>query len=629
MLDIMRKKAGSWMIKIILGAIVVVFVFWGVGSFNQSTPSVAKINGEPINITEYREAYNAIIERLTQSFGNRLDDDMIKTLGIKQQALNQVIDKKLLINEARRLGFKVSETELTDFIKRTSAFQINGIFNANQYVAVLKRNRMTPEGFEQLQKESMLIEKLRSFIADCAKVSSREALEYYNWSNAEVQIDYVLFEPVKSGDMELSADEIEAYYDDHKADYKTDTQIKARYIEFDPQSYKAKVEIAAEELKDYYDSQPDEFETPKTVEARHILLKLAPDADAEAVQQKLEQANKIVALAREGKDFAELATQYSEGPTKSNGGYLGTFKKETMVKPFADKAFSMTAGQISEPVRTQFGWHIIKVEKVNPATQASFDEVQTKISDKLAGERAKSLAYDEAETVYEAAFDGQDLTEIGKSRQLATLTTDFFTKNNPKIDVANPQKFASIASDLPVLAISDIQELGDRYYIIQVSEKILPQIPELTTVAERVKADLRKEKKKQKAENEAKSLLAALKSGKSLDEESKRLNLQIETTDLFKRNSPPAKIEAGNAIAAAAFKLSSQNPYPPDVIHSPKGYYVIRFNRRNAPDIKGFEKEEKTISQRLLQEKQRKTFEALLAKIRSTNEIIIEKKYLD
>ena len=141
-----------------------------------------------------------------------------------------------------------------------------------------------------------------------------------------------------------------------------------RYLKFEPGNYVAKVEISEDEISEYYEEHPDEFQNPKTVEARHILIKVGQDAADEEVAKAKDKIQDILKKARSGQDFAELARQYSEGPSKDKGGLLGSFRREAMVKPFADKAFSMQAGDISEPVRTRFGWHIIKVEKVNEAT---------------------------------------------------------------------------------------------------------------------------------------------------------------------------------------------------------------------------------------------------------------------
>jgi peptidyl-prolyl cis-trans isomerase D len=171
----------------------------------------------------------------------------------------------------------------------------------------------------------------------------------------------VVFEPGRYQDIEVTDEEVQEYFDANQNNYKTELKLKAQYIYFNPQDFAGGVTVAVEDVKDYFDSHPDEFIVPKTVKARHILFKLEKDSSPEVVEEKRKKAEEVLALAKGGEDFGELAKTYSEGPSKDRGGDLGTFKKETMVKPFADQAFSMKAGEISDPVRTQFGWHIIKV----------------------------------------------------------------------------------------------------------------------------------------------------------------------------------------------------------------------------------------------------------------------------
>ena len=427
MLRFMRKQAGSWLIKILLGAIVIVFIFWGVGSFrSQRGGRVALVNGDQITLDEYREAYNNLLEQLRRRFGNNLDEDMLKQLQVKRQALNQLINNKLLLQESKRLKFRVSKKELADAISNIPAFQKAGVFDSRYYRDILDRLRMTPEAFEAAQKNAMLIDKLKTLISSSAKISDQEALEWYNWVNASVNIDYVFFDPNLYKDIHPSDEEIHTFFENNKEKYKTDAMVKVRYLNFDPKTFRSKVKLSDEEIREYYDENLETFKRPKTVEARHILLKVSRDADPETVKKIKDKALHILKLAREGKDFAELAKQYSEGPTRDKGGYLGTFKKEAMVKPFADVAFKLKPGEISEPVRTRFGWHLIKVEKVNKASVTSFEDAKKEIRKKLTDDMAKSLAYDEAEAVSDDAFEKEDLINAAKQRNMKILTTDFF-----------------------------------------------------------------------------------------------------------------------------------------------------------------------------------------------------------
>ena len=630
MLRLMRKQAGSWVIKILLGAIVIVFVFWGVGSFRAERGGrVALVNGDQITLDEYREAYNNLIEQLKRRFGNNLDEDMRKQLQVKRQALNQLIDNKLLVQESKRLKFRVSEKELADAISNFTAFQRAGMFDNRLYRNVLDRLRMTPETFEAAQKNAMMIDKLRTLITSSAKISDQEALEWYNWVNASVNIDYVLFDPNRYKDIHPSDEEIKTFFENHKEKYKTDAMVKVRYLNFNPDEFRSKVASSDEEVREYYDENLETFKIPKTVEARHILLKINQDADPETVKKTKDRALNILKLAKEGKDFAKLAKQYSEGPTRDNGGYLGKFEKKAMVKPFADMAFSLKVGEISEPVRTRFGWHLIKVEKVNEASITSFDDAKKNIRKKLIDDLAKSLAYDEAEAVSDDAFYGEDLINAAKERNMKIITTDFFSSKGPIEGINNPSKFASVAFNLTDKEISNVQEFENGYYILQLVDKIQPKIPAFDKVKEKVSLELIKEKQDEKATSDSETFLAALKSGKTMVTESKQFNLTPKTTGFFKRNGSIPEIGFERDITEVAFQLTDKKQLPENALKGSKGYYVIQFKDRKISEPENINKEKEEIKNRLLEQKKSSIFGALLAQVKSRSEITIKEGFLD
>ena len=214
MLSLMRKHATSWLIKIILGAIVIVFVLWGVGSWtSQRSGRVATVNGEMITADEYRVAYKRLIEQVRQSFGNNLNDELIKTLQLDKQALNQLIDKILMRQAASELDLRVSDEELSRSIRSISAFQTAGVFDPRRYQGVLDRNDWTPEAFEISQKDALLIEKLNNFIVGSVKVSDQEALDWYKWNDAMVNLDFFLLETDRYTDISASAEEIQKYFE--------------------------------------------------------------------------------------------------------------------------------------------------------------------------------------------------------------------------------------------------------------------------------------------------------------------------------------------------------------------------------------------------------------------------------
>ncbi len=628
MLNLMRKNAGTWLIKILLGAIVLVFVFWGVGSFrDRGAGRVASVNGDPIMVEEYNEAYNHLVEQIKQRYGNRLNDEMLKMLQVKKQALDQLIEKRLLLTEAKRLQFMVSDEELSSSIKTVPAFQNNGNFDNRRYRAVLAQNHLTPESFEAKQREFILMDKVRSLISDSVMVSDAEVEDSYQWKNSQIKIDYVLFDPSLISDIRLSEDELKTYYDTHKNTYKTEPKRKAVYLQFTPEMYNSRITLTDSEIKDYYEANPGEFDTPKTVEASHILIKVAQDANPELVDKAREKALMVLKKAKEGKDFSELAKQYSDDPGGKNGGHLGAFKRDAMVEPVAEKAFSMNPGEISDPVRTQFGFHIIKVEKVNAAATLSLEQASPKIVKKLTDEKAKNLANEEANAAYNAALNADALSKVAAALKQQLITTEPFGRNGPA-GVKNPAQFAAAAFELAPNAISDIIDSGDTYYILQVIEDIPESVPEFALVADRVREDLTKEKQDEQALKDARQCLADLKSGILLKTFQGKKGIKTGTTDFFKRSDRIPDIGYEREISSAAFGLSSEKKYADEPIKGQKGYYVIAFKERKAADPDGLANEKGQITETLTSQKQRRIFEDLLTSLRNSGKIIVENGYL-
>ncbi len=628
MLRLMRDYATSWMIKIILGAIVVVFVFWGVGSFrNRKANIIASVNGDAITLEEYRSSYNILLDQMRQRFGNSLNEDLLKMLQLDQQALNQLIEKRLMMQEVARLNFRVTDEEVIRSIQSIPAFQTNGAFDSRLYTTILNFNRMTPEIFEAAQKESLLMEKLRTYLFNGFRVSENELREYYNWKNAAVSIDYVLFDPKNYKDIELTKEAVESYFDDNKDTYKTDPLRKAQYLFFDPQNYKDEVQISDEAINNYYMDHKQEYASPKTVEARHILFKLENGADDQTVAAAKARAETVLDLIQKGADFAEMAKKHSEGPSKTNGGHLGTFRKEDMVAPFSEKAFSMQAGEVSEPVQTQFGWHLIKVEKVNPATEQTLVEATDAIRKTLTNEETKVLAYDNAEAFYETTLEGDDIAQVATELGLTVETTEPFSSRGPDKGIINRRGFADAAFALTGNQISDVLDLKNGYYILQVIDSIPSIIPDLAAVKTTVEADLLEEMQATLAEEEANDFLEKLKTTDQTEPGEVSEGITFKTADYFKRSEQIPDIGWDNSVSQKAFELSSEDPLPDSATKGQKGFYVIRLKARKLPDAQEFDKEKQQLQDTLVNQKKLKAFNAWLAEARKRSEITIREEF--
>lgn len=627
MLRSMRENAGSWMIKVLLGIIVVAFIFMGAGSFNASrTSKIATVNGKTITINQYERAYYNLLENLRAQMGNQLNDEMIKALNIKQQALDSVIDTTLLRQAAEQNNIRVPNSELAESISRIPAFQNNGAFDKQRYKILLSQNRLTPESFESMQKEAMLMDKLRSVVTRSAKVSDLEAREWYKWENTSMKINYATFSPASYKDIEITDKMIEDYYNSQKAAYKTDPARQARYVKFDPEKFKPGIIISDEEIEEYYSGHQEDYQLPETVSARHILFKVEKDAGMKTVEAARGKAMEIMEKARAGEDFAKLAETYSEGPSKKNGGQLGDFKREDMVKPFSDKAFAMAVGEISEPVKTRFGWHIIKVEAHNDASTSPLESVTPIIRKKLIDRKAKNSAYDAAAALYDTTFDGEEFVDNAKESGLDLITTDFFTKKEGPKGMRGALAFADTAFVLPVMEISDISEIGDAYFLIQIIKEEPGKIPALEAIKDKIVIDTRREHQAKSAETAAAEFLAKAKTSGSLLTAGEETGVEVESAELENRNKASEALGNDNRLTAEAFKLSSTNKFS-EIIAGKKGFYVLAYKDRKEPPREAFQVAEKNITARLLTQKQNNLYNSWLSHLRESSEIIISENF--
>jgi peptidyl-prolyl cis-trans isomerase D len=619
------------MIKILLGLVVLAFIFMGAGSFNAGrTNKAASVNGEPISIKAYQQAYQNMVERLRQRFGGRLDNEMLKMLNVREQAMNQVIEAELLRQTAEEYEIQVSAAELAENIAGIPAFQQNGRFSRQRYEMVLNQNRLSPAAFETMHRESLMLEKLRALMASGIQVSESEARQWYNWQNSRVKIHYALFEPKDFTDVPIDAESMKTYYENHKNDYKTKPRIKARYIHFKPSGYLEAVEVSRDAVEAYYRENQEDYSVDETVKARHILLKLPQDADPSLVSEKRQKAVEIMEEARSGKDFAELAKARSEGPTREKGGDLGSFTREDMVKPFSDKAFSMKPGEISEPVRTRFGWHIIKVEDRTEAHVKPLAEVEEEIRESLSLRQARDRAYDEAVAMYNTSFGGEDLVTNSQGREdVSVETTGFFTRQEGPEGVESPAKFAKTAFQLPLTEVSDVVEIGDGFYLIQAIERQEASIPEFETVREQVKKDLKRQRQREAAEEAAREFLETAAASSSIQAAGETASMEVRTTEFFKRNQSIPGIGREKAVLDAAFSLTEARPLHKEPEKGQKGFYVISLAEKETPEPKTFAEEKDRVVQQLAQQKKNRFMDGWISELREKSDIEISRHLIN
>jgi len=635
MLDLLRKRAQSPLIQGVILIIALVFIFWGVGSgYRGSRNSVVQVNDESIPYEEFQKTYEQLATQYRNQFGGNLPKGLLESLNLEGQALEQLIQRSLLRQGARDMGIMVSDFEVQQAIEKMEAFRTDGIFNAEQYRNIISSSGMTPAAFEQSMRTDLLGGKVMEHLSRFAKLTPLEIEEDFDFDNEEINIEYVSFkgadfqEKVKAG-----ADDLLAFYDKNKENYMTDPQVKLAFLSF-PFNTGDKTAITDEEVELFYGQNMNRYSFPEQRSARHILIKTLEEDDEEALVAKREKAEQILKLARSGEDFAALARQYSEGPTGPKGGDLGSFSRGRMVKAFDDAVFSMNEGEISEIVQTRFGFHIIKLEKIEPAYTRTLEEVKNEIINQLQAKRSSELAFKKASESYENIILAGSLEKFSQNTDISVKQTDFFSRKNPAISgitegLLTEPAFLNAAFALNKGELSSLVETPTGYAIIYAADKKEPEISPFKDVQEKVEVDYLNSRSDAMAKEKAEAMLAALKEHGSMDlsDEAERYGKEPKESGYFTRSSTP-DVSLPSQITESSFDLSLEKPFPEEIVTSNGTYYVFRLADRKAPAPDLLNEKGDEFRTGLLERKKTAILISWLANLRSKAEITVNEELL-
>jgi len=624
-LSLMRKHAKSWLIKFLIAIIAVVFVFYFGYSFTSDQAlKIAYVNGEVISGPEYQKAYRDMISALQRRYKDQWNDNMVKMFNVKQRALESLINQRLMTQAAKRLGIDVTESECQRAIMSYPAFQVNGRFNMRRYQSLLNQNRMKPEDFESTMTQELLDKKLKQFLFAFLDVTEQEVLEYYTFIKEKIKIGYVEFKPEDfKKSVKFDQTGLKEYFENNRENYRVPRKIKVTYVEIDPVDSKGGVSVTEKEIESFYEYNNEAYTQPKQVKARHILFTLGEDALKEAEDKVRKVAKEVLAKARQGEDFATLAKKHSEGPTKSKGGDLGYFKRGQMTPSFEEIAFKLKKGEISDLVRTEFGYHIIKVEDIKEAATKSLEEVRDEIVETLTMSVATELAHEKGLSIIDQMPYDIELSVYAKQYGLEAKHSSYLSKNEPVSGIDESEKIGEALFALRKNETTELFELDGKFYIFQVSESKASYLPPLKDVTERVTDDYTDYLAAQEATSAASKYLEELKEGKPWDKLAKEKGVKTGETGFFTREEPISEIGYSPELTEAAFGLNSGKRYPDKAFATNTGVFVIRWLAREGIDNKEFREEEKEYRSSLVQTKHGRVFENWLQNLRKNADVEI------
>ena len=581
MLDRMRRHK-AWL-KWSLALVVLTFVVFYIPDFlttnTGAAPSevLAEVDGEPITVGTFTRRYNAQLTNYRNAYGGQMNDQLLKQLGIDRQILNQLVDEEAMVAESRKQGITVSDVEIRERILALPGFQENGRFVGEQrYRQILQFQNppLTTKDFEASLRRALQIEKLRTALTGWMSVTDQDVADEFRKRNEKIKLEVV---PVTAAafknQVTVTDAELVPFFEKAKDKYRIGEKRKIKYAVLNVDQVRQTITVPEADINAFYRQNMTQYQTPAQVRASHILFKLE-GKDEKAVQA---QAEDVLKKARApGADFAALAKQYSEDDSNnSNGGDLDYFGRGRMVAEFDAAAFAMKTGEISNLVKTAFGYHIIKVTDSKPDTTRPLAEVRTEIEDQLKWQKAQAEAERIAKSLEATTKTPADLEKMAKERNLPVVESGLFLVDQPTIGGLGPQpEMAQRVFVTKEGEVTPALRVAAGWAFATVTGRQDAYVPKLDEVKEKVRADLTLEKSAELAKTRAASIAADLKAAKDFAAAAKKAGLEVKTTELIARGAAIPDLGVSEAIDQAAFALPVGGVS--DAIATPTGTAIVR-----------------------------------------------------
>ncbi|MFZ5449553.1 MAG: SurA N-terminal domain-containing protein [Thermodesulfobacteriota bacterium] len=603
MLKWLRKYSRSWFVYLAIGAIVVVFIFWGVGSYKSArSQEAAEVNGTIIPMTAFLRQYNELIKQYQDRAGGDLTPEMIKTMRLKEMALSQLVEEALILQAAPRLGLRATDAELRKQIQSYPAFQQDGKFNEKRYFFILSRNRLSPQDFESDERRRLLLHKVIAEVTSLAKVSDAELQEIFRISQEEVDVSYLKVSPEKFLARENPGDEAVArYYQEHEAEFRLPDRARVKYLVFQTKDYLNRVKLSPGAVENFLKEHPDEFIRPKVIQARQILLSLPAKATDAQIREATQKAQNLAQQVQAGADFADLARANSQdAATKEKGGELGLVRRGQNHPEWDKAAFALKPGTLGLATTPQ-GIYLIKVEEIKETELVP--DAAKQVEQRLKEEQARQLAKDAAQQARNELSQGS-LTAAAQKLSVAPQETPLFALSDAVPGLGLIPAFNQAALKLKPQEISKVVALPAGFAVLQGVEQQAAHLPPLAGIKDQVRMALKKSLARKKAEAEATRLLGELRQGKPLAQVAAAAGLAVKDSGFFTRLQGFHRQQEAEALTGAAFQLSPKHPYSEKPLWWQDSYYLLTFKARREPNPQEFQKERDRMRAQFLNQKQ-------------------------
>lgn len=561
MLGLIRERAQGFIAWVIVILIIIPFALFGINEYfeTDSNVYVAKVNDVSIPEFEYRRIYQNERAFRQSIVGNDLDSPFMNEESIKRSALDRIVNTEVMSQAASANGFDVGDQLLLQSIASREEFQTDGVFDAALYNALLRANNLSPADFEANVRREMMANQFVAGVMDLAIVTDYELDTLLRIQEQTRKIGYMVLnaESFKADESEVfSDDEIKRHYEKNVDRFSLPEQVSLEYVELSADGLLDDIEVDESLLRERYEDRIDSFGLPEERRARHILIDLAEDASDADIEAARSKAADLLARIKAGESFEALAKENSDDAGSAvDGGDLGYFGRGDMVAAFDETVFSMKVGEVSEPVKTPFGFHIIKLEDVREGSTKSFEEVRAELERSYREQQAEDILFDRLEVLSNLTYENPDSLSIAADEMGLTIkTVDFFDRNSGPGIASNPRvRKAAFSSEVMAGNNSEPLEIGENHMVvIRINEHRPESYRPLEEVRDDVVALLREQKARNAAVSQGESLLKQLEAGGDVTAMAAEQAAEWNETALVKRNDNSVNHE----ILNAAFRMA-------------------------------------------------------------------------
>ncbi|WP_312374389.1 SurA N-terminal domain-containing protein [Stutzerimonas nitrititolerans] len=576
MLQNIRDNSQGWIAKTIIGIIVALLALTGFEAiFNSSgnARNAAEVNGEEISLDELNQAVNMQRRQLMQQLGSDFDASLFDDRLMRDSALGALIDRTLLLQGARDADFAFSQAALDQLILQTPEFAVDGVFNAARFDQVIQQMGYTRLQFRQLLEQEMLIGQLRAGISGSGFVTDQQ-IERFAQLERQTRDFASITVAADSSAVQVSDEEARQYYEANTERFRSPEQVVLEYVELNKEAYFDEVDASEEELQALYRQQIGNLAEQRR--AAHILIEVDGTSDAEAKAQLEEIAAQLAA----GGDFATLAKEHSDDPGSANeGGDLGYAGPGVYDPAFEDALYALKEGQVSAPVRSEFGWHLIKLLGVQSPEVPSFESMKPELERELKTQQVEQRFVEVTKQLEDLAFESSDLGQPAQELGLTVKTTEPFGREGGEGIAANRQVIQAAFSDEVLMdrANSSVIELDpDTVVAVRIKQHLEPEVQAFETVRDGIFEQLQHSKAAEQAHSEGEKLLATLREGGEVEGQ---------------WQSVEAATRGQDGVAPAVLQTVFRMPKPEGESSTFSGvtlasgdYVVIRLNGVSEPD---------------------------------------------